>query len=451
VLDEDGEVRASVKEMLEKENDVKIAKLSWLSRKDALKAYGSMVVYVTKRADAARLLEGQYFDVDGESAFTRVFEPRHGPMQCFKCLGLGHKAFSCTGPQLCSRCAQPGHRHSECQTDSPKCAVCSGPHDSSAASVGFSIRRLMSRSLRFLQLNVQKRRNVQHSVMNDVNLKEYAALVLSEPYVFEMDGKVTTSPIGHQDRMAILPSKRHFGRWAVRSMLWVRRDIDCEQMNMPSADLTVALLQLPDQSVLLASVHVEGGNVAALSGTMSLLNEAIHIAQRRGGPRLDIVVASDFNRLDQLWGGDGVPQQRQGEADPINDFMNKWSLESLLPRGTTTWQNRMYATTIDLMLASQKLASSVLKCKIHKTEHGSDHRAVETLFDVEVPEHAAQPQLLFKNAIWTAIRERITHVLQGRPPDGDVQRQTDRLMRVVLDAVSSLTPKAKPTPYAKRW
>jgi hypothetical protein len=132
VLDENGEVRDGVIEMLEKENDVKIAKLSWLSRKDSPKAYGSMVVYVTKRADAARLLEGQYFNVDGESAFTRVFEPRHGPMQCFKCLGLGHKAFSCTRPQLCSRCAQPGHRHSECQADSPKCAVCSGPHDSSS-------------------------------------------------------------------------------------------------------------------------------------------------------------------------------------------------------------------------------------------------------------------------------------------------------------------------------
>jgi hypothetical protein len=44
----------------------------------------------------------------------------------------------------------------------------------------------MSRSLRFLQLNVQKRRNVQHSVMNDVNLKEYAALMISEPYVLEI-------------------------------------------------------------------------------------------------------------------------------------------------------------------------------------------------------------------------------------------------------------------------
>jgi len=130
VLDEHGELRTGAVEMLEKENEVSIAKISWLSRKDVPKAYGSMVVYVTKRADAARLLEGQYFVVDGESAFTRVFEPRRGPMQCFRCLNLGHKAFSCTKERVCSRCAQPGHRHSDCQAEQPKCAVCDGPHES---------------------------------------------------------------------------------------------------------------------------------------------------------------------------------------------------------------------------------------------------------------------------------------------------------------------------------
>jgi len=84
---------------------VRIAKVSWLSRKDLLKAYGSIVVYVTKRADVVRLLEGQYLHMDGESAFTRVFEPRRRPMQCYRCLSLGHKAFSCTKEQVCSRCA----------------------------------------------------------------------------------------------------------------------------------------------------------------------------------------------------------------------------------------------------------------------------------------------------------------------------------------------------------
>lgn len=112
--DENGELCARVTEMLEKENDVKIAKVSWLSRKGSRKAYGSMVVYVTKRADAARLLEGKYVVLDGESAFTEVFQPRRGPMECFWCQSLGHKAFSCAKPQFCLRCAQPGHRHSEC-------------------------------------------------------------------------------------------------------------------------------------------------------------------------------------------------------------------------------------------------------------------------------------------------------------------------------------------------
>jgi hypothetical protein len=309
----------------------------------------------------------------------------------------------------------------------------------------------MSRSMKFLQLNLQKQRNVQHSVMNDASLKEYAALIISEPYVIEMEGKVRTSPRGHQSWTAILPSERHSGRWAVRSMLWVRKDMECEQVSVPSANLTVVLLRLPDRSVLLASVYVEGANAAALSETVMLLDTAISTARHRGGPRLDIVVAGDFNRHDQLWGGDEVLPSRQGEADPIIDFMNQWGLESLLPRGTKTWQNASHATTIDLMLASQELASSVLKCKIHDTEHGSDYRAIETSFDVDVPDHATLPRLLFKNASWKAIRERIARALQDRPASADVQRQVDRLMQVVLDAITTLTPKAKPSPYAKRW
>lgn len=187
--------------------------------------------------------------------------------------------------------------------------------------------------------------------MNDASLKEHTAFAISEPYVFETDGKVRTSPMGHQGWTAILPSHRHDGRRAVRSMLWVRKDIECEQVNVPSADLTVVLLRLPDRLVLLASVYVEGSNTAALSETMRLLDDVISTVQRRSGPRLDVVVAGDFNRHDQLWGGDGVLPAQQGEADSIIDFMNRWSLESLLPLGTKTWQNTTRATTIDLTLA----------------------------------------------------------------------------------------------------
>jgi endonuclease/exonuclease/phosphatase family metal-dependent hydrolase len=78
--------------------------------------------------------------------------------------------------------------------------------------------------------------------------------------------------------------------------------------------------------------------------------------------------------------------------------MNDLSLRSLLPRGTKTWQSTRFESTIDLVLASVELASAVIQCRIHATEHGSDHRPIETTFEVTAPEHTVQPRLLFKNA-----------------------------------------------------
>jgi hypothetical protein len=130
VLHHEGKVLPGAAEVLGKENEVNIAKIAWLSRRDAGKPYGSMVVYVTKGSEAARLLQGQYFYLAGESAYTSDFEPRFGPKQCYKCQEMGHKAFSCTKSRICARCAQAGHHHSECQAAIPKCVPCGGPHES---------------------------------------------------------------------------------------------------------------------------------------------------------------------------------------------------------------------------------------------------------------------------------------------------------------------------------
>jgi hypothetical protein len=129
VLDRGGQVLPEAAEALGEENEVHIAKIAWLSKKDTGKAYGSMVIYVTKASEAARLLQGQYFHVAGESAYTRTFEHRQGPQQCYRCQELGHKAYSCTKVQVCARCAKQGHHHSGCHAEIPRCALCQGPHE----------------------------------------------------------------------------------------------------------------------------------------------------------------------------------------------------------------------------------------------------------------------------------------------------------------------------------
>jgi len=130
VLDAEGNVLPGAAEALGEENNVNIAKVSWLSNKESGKAYGSMVVYVTKESDARRLVDGHYFDLAGESATTNVFERRTGPVQCYNCQAIGHKSFQCKSAQVCGRCAMPGHQRKECRAVEPRCVPCGGPHES---------------------------------------------------------------------------------------------------------------------------------------------------------------------------------------------------------------------------------------------------------------------------------------------------------------------------------
>ena len=288
-------------------------------------------------------------------------------------------------------------------------------------------------------------------MMNDEDLKDYGVLAVSEPYARKIDGKVVTSPVVHSNWTRILPTHTRDAPWPIRSMLWVRHDVEVEQIPVPSADLTAAVLRLPERGVLVVSVYVEGKSTEALKTTIGLLQDLIQQFRQSSGARTDVVLAGDFNSHDLLWGGDEVSVQRQGEAGPIIDLMNEHGLRSLLPRGTKTWQGKNQESTIDLVLTTSELADEMLTCAIHPTDHGSDHRAIQTTFDVALHERAAIPRLLFKNAPWNLIRTRVKDNLRLLHWAADVQTQTDQLMRVVLGAIHELTPRARPSPYAKRW
>ncbi|KAF6527575.1 hypothetical protein HZS61_007877 [Fusarium oxysporum f. sp. conglutinans] len=436
VLDSSGNILPGAAEALGKENEVTIAKMHWLSNKENGKMYGSMVIYVTKASDARRLLDERYFHLAGESASTNVFERRQGPGQCYNCWETGHKAFACSKTQRCGKCAETGHRHRDCQAVEPKCVPCGGPHESFSQNC---------------RLNVHKKDVVQLSMMNDRDLQDYAVLAVAEPYALNIEGSVVTTPNSHRNWIKYIPTKRHDMQWPIRSMLWIRSDLEAEQVPIPSADLTGAILRWPDREVLVVSVYVAGKDEEALRTAMRQLHATIGSFRNSTGKRTDVILAGDFNRHDQLWGGDDVTGRRQGEAGPIIDLMDEHGLLSLLPRGTKTWEGPGDESTIDLTLASAELADEMVHCGIYPTEHGSDHRAIQAEFDLAMPERTAEPRLLFKNAPWNAIRERVKEKLSPLPWDGDVQTQTDRLMDVVLDAIHDLVPRAKPSPYAKRW
>lgn len=89
----------------------------------------------------------------------------------------------------------------------------------------------------------------------------------------------------------------------------------------------------------------------------------------------------------QQRGGDEMLPAGQGEADEILELMTRYSVSSLLPRGTNTWKGEDHESTVDLVLVSEGLTDGLIKCGTHGTEHGPDHRTLETVFemDMEIP------------------------------------------------------------------
>ncbi|KAF6525346.1 hypothetical protein HZS61_011141 [Fusarium oxysporum f. sp. conglutinans] len=436
VLNERNEVRTEITEMLGRENDTEVAKIAWLSKRDIPKAYGSMVVYLKKRSEARRFINEGFFVAGGESGTTKAFERRDRPKQCYNCQQItSHKAYQCDRPQ--ERFRNVSHA--------------AAPMSHTAETVGSSIHYNMNSIFRLFQLNVRKQGPVHDSLMNDKDIQDATVLAIQEPQARRIQGRLLMTPMGHHKWVKMVPTTEREGRWVIRSMLWVNKEVEAEQVPIDSPDVTAAVVRLPDRLVFTASVYVPGGDAQALQDICAKLRRAIQEVRRRSGGAVDVVVVGDFNRHDQVWGGDDVAVERQGEADPIIDLMNDFMLRSLLRRGTKTWQSGDYETTIDLVLASEELADANIKCAIHGTEHGSDHRTIETVFDISVPGPKQEERLLFKNAPWKEINSRVTDTLRSRPVGNTVQQKTDRLMLAVLDAVQALTPRAKPSPYAKRW
>ncbi|RYC77732.1 hypothetical protein BFJ63_vAg19394, partial [Fusarium oxysporum f. sp. narcissi] len=368
VLNERNEVRTEITEMLGRENDTEVAKIAWLSKRDIHKAYGSMVVYLKKRSEARRFINEGFFVAGGES-------------------GARKKAITTVHAQ--ERFRNVSHA--------------AAPMSHTAETVGSSIHQNMNSIFRLFQLNVRKQGPVHDSLMNDKDIQDATVLAIQEPQARRIQGRLLTTPIGHHKWVKMVPTTEREGRWVIRSMLWVNKDVEAEQVPVESPDVTAAVIRLPDRLVFTASVYVPGGDAQALQDICTKLRKAIREVRRGSGRAVDIILAGDFNRHDQMWGGDDVSVERQGEADPIIDLMNDFMLRSLLRRGTKTWQSGDYETTIDLVLASEELADTNIKCVIHGTEHGSDHRTIETAFDISVPAPKQEERLLFKNAPWKEI------------------------------------------------
>ena len=212
VLDEKDEIRAEAAATFSEENEATVAKIAWLSRKDNAKAYGSMVVYLTKGTDARRLLTDGFFHAGGESGVTSTFEYRPRPMQCYNCRKLDTRHSSAR-----TRRSAPNAPRRAIATVAATKRFRSAFHagalmNRSAGIVGNSIHHDMNKSVRIIQLNVRKQGAVHDSLMNDKETRNAVVLAIQEPQARRIQGRLLTTPMTHHKWTKMVPSAWREGR-----------------------------------------------------------------------------------------------------------------------------------------------------------------------------------------------------------------------------------------------
>jgi ribonuclease HI len=300
----------------------------------------------------------------------------------------------------------------------------------------------------------------QDALYNDQELWEFDLILMQEPHYCDFNGNIHITGIGANFEV-IKPKINTSGDQdsRIRSCIWAHRNNEYIQLPTDDNDSTIIILQRANRNILVASIYIPSNtrnkeeDEYQLACRMQELQRIID-REKSVNPRLEILIAGDFNRHDSLWGGPSVAlEQRQGEGAKVIDFLEQNNLQLLAPRGVATWERGEWKSTIDLIMASERLSEDTIKCKIWDNEYGSDHRAIHTAISMDQDQELPQVErYLIQKADWKAVRETIKQTLVSAPfPTSNVEEMQQYIQHTTEDAIEQHCPKAKPSTYGKRW
>lgn len=274
---------------------------------------------------------------------------------------------------------------------------------------------MFNTDFRILQANLRKSCEIGHSLFNDNEFQSFAAILTTETWAKIENNTCFTAPAYHFHWQPYFPTTRTApseGRTPSPFcfMVWVNKQYaNVQQIPVLSPDICAVILQTSNRDLFMASIYVPCstnnralGN-ARLEKRISLLYNTF-CQERLAKPHLELILTSDFNRWDVLWGGDGIAlHSRQGEGQLLVNLMADLDLQLLLPRGTVTYARatrlKNAASIMYLIFSSTRLAEDRILCTTLDTDHGSDHATIQTVFTMATPKLPfAPPRRLFKSS-----------------------------------------------------
>lgn len=149
---------------------------------------------------------------------------------------------------------------------------------------------------------------------------------------------------------------------------------------------------------------------------------------------------------------------RVGDAESLLQLAAERDLVLCLPPGTITRVGyaRQAPSTLDLVFASEDLASSVIKCYADGG-HGSNHREVNTVLDLQIRRAETEERLNWRQTDWEKFAQVAEDSLTALGSQGSLtsREALDGMVQKVVEslatAAAETVPVAKPSPFSKRW
>ncbi len=321
-----------------------------------------------------------------------------------------------------------------------------------------------NKHFRIIQLNAGRQKETQWGLINDDRTSLADIVLIQEPYIFE-NGDGNPSLPTHPEWTTYLPivkSQASRIQHSYRSLIWTHKRISATQIPVESSEITEVLMEVANYLVIITSIYVPyGSNIneteQLLRSRLGLVNLALCYSEQLKKTKVELLMGGDFNWYDQFWGGNRIAKSpRQGDGARLVDWMMEKDLQLLLTRGTPTYESYdgVNASTIDLLFASKNLTNLLIRCGILITDHGSDHQAIEILFEVCIDKSPATPgRRLWEKENWNEIQRRLIECmppLQACKTNYDLEKYSSKLLESIKQCLEDIL-RAALSPYAKRW
>lgn len=137
--------------------------------------------------------------------------------------------------------------------------------------------------------------------------------MITEPYIINIGGSLYIHQYAHWTALKLTLTRQDLVSHSFRSLVYVNRKARVEQVSILSHDIVAGVLKIDTWNIMCVLVYVpwdasatRENNAVTLIERLRLISVPWEEAQKKWGRGVELFVGGDFNRHDQMWGGDAV-------------------------------------------------------------------------------------------------------------------------------------------------